>query len=227
MIRLHIVAEGQTEETFVNNTLIEHLATFDVFADVRCVETSRSKKIGKTFRGGLSKYSKLKADLLRWIKEENRHSNVWFTTMIDLYALPEDFPNYDLTSKIKDPYKLVSSLEKELTKDINFSRFIPYIQLHEFEALVLADPAGLENFFMEYKEHIADLINFVEENANPELINQGKDTHPAMQIIRRIPEYEGLKSVVGPKVASNAGLTILRSKCKHFNSWLAKLEQLG
>lgn len=41
MRRLHITAEGQTEETFVNRTLKHHLAQFGVYADVRCVLTGR------------------------------------------------------------------------------------------------------------------------------------------------------------------------------------------
>lgn len=44
MIRLHVVAEGQTEEAFVNSVLADHLGAFDVSTDVRCVETSRDKR---------------------------------------------------------------------------------------------------------------------------------------------------------------------------------------
>lgn len=34
MIRLHIIAEGQTEEEFVNSILIEHLLNFNILTDV-------------------------------------------------------------------------------------------------------------------------------------------------------------------------------------------------
>jgi len=45
MKRLHITAEGQTEEMFVNDTLMYHLANYEVFSDVRCVLTSRHGSI--------------------------------------------------------------------------------------------------------------------------------------------------------------------------------------
>ena len=68
MKRLHITAEGQTEESFVNKTLKQHLAQFGVYADVRCVLTGKKK--AKTFRGGMTTYEKAKKDISRWLREE-------------------------------------------------------------------------------------------------------------------------------------------------------------
>ena len=70
MIRLNIVAEGQTEESFVNNVLKRHLAFFNVFTSVRCIETSRSRHYSKIYRGGFMKYSKLKNDIELWMKQD-------------------------------------------------------------------------------------------------------------------------------------------------------------
>jgi len=93
MIRLHITTEGQTEQGFVRRVLAEHLAGFHVFVDARCILTSRDKRTAKEYRGGLIGYEKAKKDILAWIKEDN-HPECRFTTMFDLYALPEDFPGY-------------------------------------------------------------------------------------------------------------------------------------
>ena len=90
MKRLHITAEGQTEESFVNKTLKQHLSQFGVYADVRCVLTGKKK--AKTFRGGMTTYEKAKKDISRWLREETSNTDVAFTTMFDFYALPEDFP---------------------------------------------------------------------------------------------------------------------------------------
>ena len=60
--------------------------------------------------------------------------------MFDLYALPADFPGYAEARREVDPYGKVRILEDALGNDIADRRFIPYIQLHEFEALILADP---------------------------------------------------------------------------------------
>ena len=48
MIRLHIIAEGQTEELFVRNILTDHLGYFNISTDVHCVTTNqrRTQKTG-------------------------------------------------------------------------------------------------------------------------------------------------------------------------------------
>ena len=50
MKRLHVTAEGQTEESFVNNTLKPYLASYGVYADVRRVLTGIIMPCLKTFQ---------------------------------------------------------------------------------------------------------------------------------------------------------------------------------
>jgi len=144
LIRLHILAEGQTEERFVKETISEYLGKFQISTDVRSVYTSKDKN--RFYRGGLVSYQKAKKDIQSWLKEDS-NADARFTTMFDLYALPKDFPLYIESKSIINPYRKVESLENALKKDINDLRFIPYIQLHEFETLVLANP---QNLALEY-----------------------------------------------------------------------------
>ncbi|ETR68333.1 MAG: hypothetical protein OMM_10637 [Candidatus Magnetoglobus multicellularis str. Araruama] len=137
MIRLNIIVEGHTEERFVKEVLSVHLALFQVYAVARKVETSRHGK--KLFKGGMTTYAKLKNDFHRWMKHDNSN-NVRFTSMFDLYGLPKDFPDFQTSVKMNDPYQKVETLENSFAKDIQDSRFIPYIQLHEYEALLLCKP---------------------------------------------------------------------------------------
>lgn len=103
--RLNITAEGQTGEKFVKQTLSEYLGQFNVSTDVRCVLTSKDKT--KAYRGGLISYKKAKNDIISWLKED-RDSNVRFSTMFDLYALPNDFPSFEEAKKYAtDPYTRV------------------------------------------------------------------------------------------------------------------------
>ncbi len=44
MIRLHIIAEGQTEEAFVNELLTPHLGNFNISTSVHCITTNRKQK---------------------------------------------------------------------------------------------------------------------------------------------------------------------------------------
>ena len=71
---------------------------------------------------------------------EDQSTDARFTTMFDLYRLPNNFPSYETSSSIQNPYQRVRILEDALRTDLSDPRFIPYIQLHEFESLLLSDP---------------------------------------------------------------------------------------
>lgn len=221
--RLNITAEGQTEERFIKQTLSIYLGNYNISTAVRCVLTSKDKN--KFHRGGLVNYQKAKNDILTWLKED-RHPVARFTSMFDLYALPKDFPDFEASEKISDPYKKVEFLEEAFARDINDLRFIPYIQLHEFEALLFSKPEALQVEYFEHFKAIEKLKKIVAEKENPELINDNPDTAPSKRLINLIPEYEKNKASVGATVAGIIGIELLKKSCKHFNDWIIKLENL-
>jgi len=226
MIRLHIIAEGQTERNFVKSVLAPHLAAFKVFADARCVLTSKDRRTSKKHSGGGNSFEKAQRDIQTWIKED-KHGECRFTTMFDLYSLPEDFPDYAVAIRKTDPYERVHLLEESLARSISDRRFIPYIQLHEFEALILAAPQNLSCEYLEHDTPIKNLVSMVSmaPDKNPELIDDGRETAPSKRILRQIPEYR--KTTAGVSVVKSIGLPTLRTKCRHFNDWLSRLEQLA
>lgn len=246
-IRLHITAEGQTEEHFIKKVLSPYLGERNVWTDARCVLTSKSKRLDREYRGGWRQtgaYNTVKRDICTWMKED-RNQDVRFTTMFDLYALPSDFPGYNKAYQEKDPYRRVSVLEEALSADINREfddiRFIPYIQLHEFEALILADPKQLDWEYLEHDRPIQRLIDMVKkegrnpglidkvekEDGNPELIDDGEHTAPSKRIIAEISEYAGNKATSGPLVAGKIGMATLCKRCQHFAEWIDGLVKLG
>src|SRR5579872_5569737 len=78
--------------------------------------------------------------------------------MIDLYAIHADFPELLAAEKLRHlPDKRVEFLEQAFVKDIGDQRFVPYIQLHEFEAYRFADPTCFEYFYGHRKKQIAAL----------------------------------------------------------------------
>ena len=109
MIRLHITTEGQTEQRFGDSVLRPHLAELNIFSDARCVLTSKDRKATKEYRGGLVTYEKAKKDIQAWLKED-KSDECRFTTMFDLYALPNDFPGYADAMKKTDKYERVRFL---------------------------------------------------------------------------------------------------------------------
>lgn len=223
MIRLHIVVEGQTEEAFVNQVLANHFGNINISVDARPVETSRKRSY--IFRGGIRGYKQVKKDLKLWMKED-QNPDAFFSTMIDLYALPEDFPGYKDARRASHPYERIQKLQEAFREDISHPRFIPYIQLHEFEAVLLCDPSKFDWVFIDHQNAISRLIQLTSSVDSPELINDNPDTAPSKRIISIIPEYEGRKPFAGPIIAEKIGIEAIRSKCPHFNSWILQLEHL-
>lgn len=116
----------------------------------------------KSYRGGVISYEKAKNDIVCWLKED-RNSDVYFSTMFDLYALPNDFPKFEEAKKCADVYRKVEVLEEAFKEDIGDYRFLPYIQLHEFEALILSKPEELLYEYFEYEDEVKKLVELLEE----------------------------------------------------------------
>jgi len=222
-ISLIIIGEGQTESNFAVHVLKPHLAAFNVFVDAHAVITSRDRRSLKEYRGGLSSYDKAKRTILNSLNDQPR-DHYRFTSMFDLYNLPENFPGYDEAGKVANPYERVRILEESLAEDIKDRRFIPYIQLYEFETLILADPINLHVEYLEHATAIDKLIAMVGDK-NPEEINDGSETAPSKRICKLIPKYH--KPTAAVSVLKKTGVPTLRAKCRHFNDWLTCLEQLA
>jgi Domain of unknown function (DUF4276) len=226
MVRLYLFAEGQTEQTFADNILKLYLAQHSVFMD-KIVLIAHARKKGHVHRGGGQKYQPMKDDILRFLKQE-KGSKVFFTTMIDLYAIAPDFPGLaEAESLRQNPVQRVEFLEQRFAEDINDYRFIPYIQLHEYEAYLFADPTCFEYLDPLRIKEIEALKAISDQYQTPELINDGQQTAPSKRIMAQFPSYGKAKSVFGPQLAERVGLQVIRSKCPHFNAWLSRLESLS
>jgi len=230
-IRLHVVVEGETEEAFVYRVLADHLIHYDVVAEACLVTTRRSKS--RKHKGGFVSYDRLIDDLSRWMKQD-RGSDSHFTTMIDYYGLSrlrDEFPGLDDIAGLADPYERVAALEQRLAASIahleNSRRFHPYLQLHEFEAIILVDPAELGPEFPASGDKIDKLVSLVRSFACPEHIDDGPETAPSKRIASLIPSYDSLKATAGPSVVARIGLARIRAACPHFDAWLSRLEALG
>ena len=226
MVRLYLFAEGQTEQTFADNLIKPHLAQYQVYMH-NPVLIAHARKKGYVHRGGGGNYTPMKNDIIRFLKQE-KSSDVLFTTMIDLYAIHPDFPGLAEAEVVRqDPLKRVEFLEQRFAEDIDDQRFIPYIQLHEYEAYLFSDPACFEYLSAGNTKGIEALQAIVSQYQTPELINDGLQTEPSKRIMAQFPDYGKAKSTFGPQLAEKIGLQVIRSTCPHFNEWLSKLESLG
>lgn len=173
------------------------------------------------------KYIKFRNDVMRWIQSNRNHPQYWYTSMLDLYAFPKDSqsPYSNALQSIADPYQKIKALEKAIFQDINHPQFIPYVQLHEFEALILVEPDKLITM---YPDGLAGINNLKKNlnNQKPEEVNETPHSAPSKRIIKYLPDFAGQKAQAGPLVAGQIGLSALRNKCPHFNEWITKLENI-
>lgn len=213
MKRLIIVVEGDTEKEFVEKTLRPYFATKDVF-NISCY------KIKKT-NGGLTNYDNLKTDLLSAIHEEN----VIVTTLIDFYALPKNFPQYDEAKLIGDKEQRLSFLEEsiinDLAKDGYLPKLHPYIQLHEFEALLFTNIEGFELNFSGEEADLNEIKEIIESHPNPETINDGLETAPSKRLKNLIPAYK--KIVYGNIIIETNGIGEILNRCPRFRLWTEQI----
>ncbi len=224
MKRLYLTVEGQTEQAFAKEVLQPHLIGFGVAVTTPRLTGLHARRKGRIPTGGLlSTFGHTLGDIRRWMKED-RSPDARFSTMIDLYSLPTDFPGYETASGAGDTHRRAQSLEAALAAELGDRRFIPYLQVHEFEALILAAPGCLAQWLDGVDRGVAALRRECEAFATPEHIDQGLHTHPKARIKKHIPDYDA--NVDGPALAACAGLEAIREKCPHFNEWLTRLEQL-
>ncbi len=214
--RAHILVEGQTEETFVRDLLAPHLLGFEVVLTPVILATKRVKS-GFKFRGGVGNYDQLRKDILRLLGDTSAHA---VTTMIDYYGLPKDFPGAR-ELPIGDCYRRVELLQDSFRADLGSNRFLPYISLHEFEALLLASPREIEAKFSG-RGIAKPLAEAVHAMGSPERVDDGQRTHPAARIVDLVPGYR--KPLDGPVVAMRIGLRAIRKECPHFDRWVSSLE---
>jgi hypothetical protein len=225
MARLHLTVEGPTEQGFAAAVLVGHLSALGVYL-ARAQLVAHAKPKGTEHRGGLRRYPAFRDDVLRRLKAD-RGRDVFLSTMIDLYALPADFPGTDSFKAEPDAYRRVEGMERALAQDINDPRFLPYIQLHEFEAVLLADPGKIAAYYTDRAQEIEELDRLAAAVKSPELIDDWRRTAPSKRIASVIPPYADEKAAAGPVIAAAIGLPTIRAKCPHFDAWLKRLEELG
>lgn len=218
MKKVLVYVEGQTEETLVRDLLGPHLARREVSLVPVLARTKRTRS-GNVFKGGILSYKQVRGDILRLLGDT---SAVLVTTMMDYYGLPNDFPGKaELPSGT--PYQRVALLEEAFGRDVDNPRFLPFLTLHEFEALLFAEPNQIVQAFPSSPSKASQLIRTV-EGVPPEEIDEGEETHPAARILRYLPEYR--KPLHGPLLAGRIGLATIRAQCPHFDKWVGRLEDL-
>lgn len=218
-IRLGISVEGQTEERFVKVLLAPHLSTFDVHVTPVIVATSRSADGTKAKGGGIN-LDRVESEVSRLLRG---FADGYVTTLYDFYGFAD-----------RPPGESVAQLEIRIAARLRHpKRFISYVQLHEFEGLLLADSAIAAEYF-EADAIVAMIDAAVARAGSPEMIDDGPLTAPSKRLeawtrdhsptLRRYSK--ATKTLHGPQLAARLTLPVIRRACPRFDRWVARLEKL-
>lgn len=222
MTRLLVLAEGDSEELFVQNILSPHLENFGIYARATGVVSKRLAN-GRKFTGG-NLWSNVQLSLRPLLAD----ADAWVTTLFDFYGLPADFPGVSGAAAIHGTaQERVQAVESALLEAMGgretTQRFMPFIALHEFEAWYFAGPDKVADYFGQAGVS-AMMERAIQEADGPENINHGKDTHPS----KRLESYGmGFRKTSAVSVLKDIGLDAIRAACPHFNDWLTRVEKLG
>lgn len=220
MIRIHIICEGQTEESFINEVLADYFVAHNIYLIPSLIGRPGHK-------GGNFRFERLFQDVRSRLL---RDKSAYCTTLFDFYGLPEDFPGKEDASYYVD-YKvkaeavenaLKSELQNKLGSDV-LQRFIPYVQMYEFEGLLFSDVNALANG-LNQPQLLSALQSIRDSFVCPEVINNSRETAPSKRLLKLFTAYD--KPLHGSLVALEIGLGTIRAQCPRFNQWLTQLEQL-
>jgi len=217
MINLVIVGEGQTEESFIQDLLSPMLGEHGVFATSRLIATS------KTQRGGGLNFDRVCKAIRNTLSERG---DTHVTTMFDLYGLSPSFrgvADAKTQTAVERATEIARLLHEDVLKDTKYraDRFLPHIQPHEFESLLFSDVNELCEGEAEWHAHRAGLMNVRAKFADPECINDSRDTAPSRRLNVLTPKFHKLRH--GPVIAARIGLDKIREQCPHFNQWVGRL----
>lgn len=201
MKRIAVVVEGDAEERFVNQVLRDELAGAMLI-------------IQNLSGGAFSKHYMLKS-----ITPLMHEKYACVTTMVDFYR----FKNPGRKSEVGDiERELAGAVEEKIRGSRKGSRtvFLPYVQKHEFEALLFADREIMSECLGLSAEQNKKLKAI---SGKPEDIDH--DCPPSKRIIGIHPKYQ--KGINGIEIAQKTGIPKIARECPRFGGWLAELKKIA
>jgi hypothetical protein len=224
MHRVLTVVEGFTERTVVDQTFAPYLGAHGL--------SLHAKVIGKPgHKGGVRNFGAVRKEILALLRQE-RNSHV--STFFDYYGLPDNWPGVQ-RAKGKEAREIATIVEMAMSNDVESKmdpsedpgRFVPYVQMHEVEALLFSDPKVMADVF-ERPELEAQFMEILRECGECEEINDRAATAPSKRIERLFPKYRkgsGIRAHA-PIIVKRIGVDRLRQACPHFNDWIMRLERI-
>lgn len=214
------IVEGKTEQVFIEQVLAPYLADKMIF--IRATQVSKPGQ-----KGGDVRFSRVSRDIGLHLKQR---SDTYVTTLVDYYGVKE-WPGVETLPNQNTPEQIAMHLNAATEQQVVAlfaeqqaeRRFIPYVALHEFEALLFSDSAILASELGISEPQVSAVLT---ECGAPEAINNGPDTAPSKRLDRWSVNGKFAKTTKGIAIAERIGIPRMRAQCPLFDAWIARFEAL-
>lgn len=215
-----VLVEGPTEQRFVKQLLGPYMANRGVYLTPIILDKPGQK-------GGDIKFARAKNDIGRHLKQR---SCTWITLLVDYYGIRNDWPGFEESKKQTNHTRKANIMNQATAEKVQqlfpeqnpSRRFIPYVSMHEIEALYFSDPICIAEKIGVDKRRIVAILDECDE---PEKINDHSMTAPSKRLEALSDRFK--KTSTGISIAEEIGIDKMRSACPLFNAWIKKLESLG
>jgi hypothetical protein len=219
MANVIVLVEGPTERLFIKNILAPYLFHKNVF-----LYPSIPGNPGQ--KGGDVRFAKFEKDIGIHLKQS---PSFWVTLLVDYYGIKTDWPGYTQAKRQNGHTKKFGVMCQETKQEVDklfaaqnaARRFIPYVSMHEFEALLFSDSNILAKALQVQQKEIDAILAQCRE---PEAINDSRLTAPSKRLKSLFPSFK--KTVTGISIAQKIDIDPMRKACPLFNSWVHQLESL-
>lgn len=211
MKRFIVVVEGQTEAEFINEVVTKkYLHGLGIYNPVTplIIQTSKGHK------GGFVNFEHLRNDVACQLKSKDPELRV--STFVDFFRCPSNFPGINDSLPDTSHLARIQHMETCFANEIGDRRFRPYIQMHEFEALLFASNRGFEKYMDDAVSKQTAAI--VAQYPNPEDINTTPQGAPSKRLQSIYPRYE--KVIDGNICAIEVGIQAMIDTCPRFAAWM-------
>jgi len=220
MKALIFLVEGETEQEFINRILAPYLVSRGLNTEIRPIMIEIS--------GGGHGYNNIE-HLKNTIRPVlNRIDQPIVTTLIDHYGINSDrklpgFTTIITTNTEERLQQMEAILQSEIQKIKAYRFFIPYIQRHEFETLLFANP--VVGFDLEKNEIKEEVVKLCGEFESIEDINCTPEGAPSKRLGRIYKDQKKKYNKVADAVdiIELTGIETVLDKCPRFKNWVEKL----
>lgn len=214
-----IIVEGKTEQLFIENILAPYCAPQGIY-----LKATQITKKGQ--KGGDVRFSRAKTDIRNHLRQR---ADTIVSIFVDYYGIKE-WPGLDSIPGNANPEQIAEHLNTEAKQAICAEfpdtnpdvRFIPFLAVHEFEALLFSDTEVLATELGIEKSTIDRVVS---ECGSPEKINNSPETAPSKRLEHWSNGHYG-KTSTGIAIAEKVGILKMREQCPLFDAWLKTLEHV-